>query len=130
VEIWQVDGRGVYLHTADSGRRQRDPNFQGFGRATTNRRGEYRFRTIKPVPYPGRTPHIHVKVKRGDRELLTTQLFVNGHTQNRNDMVFRGLRNPLDRELVLVDFRAVRESRIGELSAQFDIVIGRTPARP
>jgi protocatechuate 3,4-dioxygenase beta subunit len=127
VEIWQVDGRGVYLHSADSGRRQRDMNFQGFGRFTTNARGEYRFRTIKPVPYPGRTPHIHVKVKRGDRELLTTQLFVNGQPQNRRDGIFRSIRNPRDRELVLVDFRPVRESRIGELSAQFNIVVGRTP---
>src|SRR5947209_3509487 len=59
VEISQVDNRGVYLHSADSGTRQRDPNFQGFGRATTNGQGEYRFRTIRPVPYPGRTPHIH-----------------------------------------------------------------------
>ena len=130
VEIWQVDNRGVYLHSADSGRRQRDTNFQGFGRATTNARGEYRFRTVKPVPYPGRTPHIHFKVKRGDRELLTTQLFINGHPQNRNDMVFRELRDPLAREFVLVDFRPVRESRIGELSAQFDIVVGLTPAEP
>jgi protocatechuate 3,4-dioxygenase beta subunit len=129
VEIWQVDGRGVYLHSADSGRRQRDANFQGFGRATTNAQGEYRFRTVKPVPYPGRTPHIHVKVKRGDRELLTTQLFVNGHPQNRTDMVLREIRDAFSRELVLVDFRPVRESRIGELSAQFNIVVGVTPAR-
>src|SRR5439155_9219024 len=57
VEIWQVDAKGVYLHTADSGRRQRDANFQGFGRFTTGSTGAYRFRTIKPVPYPGRTPH-------------------------------------------------------------------------
>ncbi len=128
VEIWQVDGRGVYLHSADSGRRQRDANFQGFGRFTTNARGEYRFRTVKPVPYPGRTPHIHVKVKRGDRELICTQLFVNGHAQNRNDMVLRGIRDAVDRELVLVDFRPVPNSRIGELSAVFDIVVGATPA--
>jgi protocatechuate 3,4-dioxygenase beta subunit len=127
VEIWQVDNRGVYLHSADSGRRQRDTNFQGFGRATTNKNGEYRFRTIKPVPYPGRTPHIHFKVKRGDRELLTTQLFVYGHPQNRTDGVLRGVRDPIDRELVMVDFRPMRASRIGELSAQFDIVLGRTP---
>jgi protocatechuate 3,4-dioxygenase beta subunit len=130
VEIWQVDNRGVYLHSSDSGTRQRDANFQGFGRFTTNKRGEYRFRTIKPVPYPGRTPHIHVKVKRGDRELLTTQLFVNGHPQNRTDGIFRDLRDPIEREFVLVDFKPIRESRIGELSAQFDIVVGATPARP
>src|SRR5207253_5713449 len=85
VEIWQVDGRGVYLHSADSGRRQRDTNFQGFGRCATTAKGEYRFRTIKPVPYTGRTPHIHVKVKKGNRELLTTQIFVSGHPQNKTD---------------------------------------------
>jgi protocatechuate 3,4-dioxygenase beta subunit len=129
VEIWQVDNRGVYLHSADSGTRQRDANFQGFGRTTTNKRGEYRFRTIKPVPYPGRTPHIHVKVKRGNRELLTTQFFINGHPQNRTDGIFRGIRDPIEREFILVDFKPIRESRIGELSAQFDIVVGLTPAR-
>jgi protocatechuate 3,4-dioxygenase beta subunit len=129
VEIWQVDGRGVYLHTSDSGQRQRDTNFQGFGRCAVGKRGEYYFRTVKPVPYPGRTPHIHVKVKRGDRELLTTQLFVNGHPQNRTDGIFRGLRDAIERELVLVDFTPIRESRIGELAARFDIVIGLTPNR-
>jgi len=79
------------------------------------------------VPYPGRTPHIHVIVKRGERRLLTTQLFINGHPQNRNDGIFRAIRDPFDRELVLVDFVPVRGSRIGELSARFDIVIGATP---
>jgi protocatechuate 3,4-dioxygenase beta subunit len=127
VEIWQVDNRGVYLHTHDSGHRQRDTNFQGFGRFTTASSGEYYFRTIKPVPYTGRTPHIHVKVKRGGRELLTTQIFVKGQAQNARDGVFRGIRKPADRELVLVDFKRIQESKIGELSAQFNIVVGRTP---
>jgi protocatechuate 3,4-dioxygenase beta subunit len=125
VEIWQCDAKGVYLAQGD--RRGRDANFQGFGRFTTGAKGEYRFRTIKPVPYPGRTPHIHVKVKKGDRELLTTQLFVAGHPQNRRDGVFRGLRDPLARELVLVDFKPVKGSKLRELSATFDIVLGRTP---
>jgi protocatechuate 3,4-dioxygenase, beta subunit len=128
VEIWQVDNGGVYLHSADSGRRQRDTNFQGFGRCATGGKGEYYFRTIKPVPYTGRTPHIHVKVKKGSRELLTTQIFVNGHPQNRTDGVLRGVRDPLDRELLLVDFKPVNGSKIGELSAHFDIVLGATPS--
>src|SRR3954451_6532074 len=81
VEIWQVDNKAVYLHTADSGHKQRDTNFQGFGRCATSWKGEYYFRTIKPVPYPGRTPHIHVKVVKGSKELLTTQIFVTGHPQ-------------------------------------------------
>ena len=127
VEIWQVDAKGVYIHSADSGKRQRDTNFQGFGRFTTDSKGGYRFRTIKPVPYPGRTPHIHVKVKKGDREILTTQIFVNGHPQNRNDGVLHDIRDPFDRELVLVDFKPVKDSKIGELTAEFDIVVGQTP---
>jgi protocatechuate 3,4-dioxygenase beta subunit len=130
VEIWQVDNRGVYLHSADSGQRQRDTNFQGFGRCATGRRGEYCFRTVKPVPYPGRTPHIHVRVKRGNRELLTTQLFISGHPQNRTDGVLREIRNPLDRELVMVDFVPIPDSKIAEFSANFDIVIGVTPPEP
>jgi protocatechuate 3,4-dioxygenase beta subunit len=128
VEIWQVDNKGVYLHSADSSRRQRDSNFQGFGRCAVNRKGEYCFRTLKPVPYPGRTPHIHVKVKKGDRELLTTQIFVNGHPQNSRDGVFRGIRDPLDRELVLVDFKPIEKSAIKECWAEFDIIVGVTPS--
>jgi protocatechuate 3,4-dioxygenase beta subunit len=130
IEIWQVDNKGVYIHSADSGHRQRDTNFQGFGRFVTGSSGEYYFRTIKPVPYTGRTPHIHVKVKKGGRELLTTQIFVNGHPQNRTDGVLAGVRDPFDRELVLVDFKPMKESKIGELTARFDIVVGVTPAEP
>src|ERR1700678_2885242 len=76
VEIWQCDANGVYLHTGDSdGKKDKqDKNFQGFGRFVTASSGEYYFRTIKPVPYPGRTPHIHVRVIKGGRELLTTQI--------------------------------------------------------
>lgn len=128
VEIWQVDNKGVYLHSADSGRRQRDTNFQGFGRCATSGKGEYYFRTVKPVPYPGRTPHIHVRVKKGNRELLTTQIFVNGHPQNNRDGIFRAIRDPLERELVLADFKPIKDSRLGELAANFDIVLGVTPS--
>ncbi|HXY33107.1 MAG TPA: protocatechuate 3,4-dioxygenase [Planctomycetaceae bacterium] len=125
VEIWQCDGNGVYIAQEDAD--GRDSNFQGFGRFLTGSSGEYYFRTIKPVPYPGRTPHIHVKVKKGDRELLTTQFFINGYSQNQRDGIFLGIRDPLDRELVLVDFKPIQESKIGELSARMNIVIGRTP---
>jgi protocatechuate 3,4-dioxygenase, beta subunit len=130
IEIWQCDANAVYLHTSDSRRKaaQRDKNFQGFGRFETGSTGEYRFRTIKPVPYPGRpAPHIHVKVKKGDRELLTTQLFVRGFPGNLRDGIFNDVQDLVDRELVMVDFKPVKASRIGEWSANFDIVLGRTP---
>ncbi|MGI9456654.1 MAG: hypothetical protein ACR2NU_08835 [Aeoliella sp.] len=58
VEIWQVDGKGAYLHSRGESGQGREPNFQGFGRFLTGKSGEYYFRTIKPVRYPGRTPHI------------------------------------------------------------------------
>jgi protocatechuate 3,4-dioxygenase beta subunit len=126
VEIWQCDAKGVYL--AQGNASGKDANFQGFGRFLTGSSGQYYFRTIKPVPYPGRTPHIHVKVKKGGKEVLTTQIFVNGQAQNKTDGVLRGIRDAVDRELVLVDFNPLKESKIGELSATFDIVVGVTPA--
>jgi protocatechuate 3,4-dioxygenase beta subunit len=129
VEIWQVDGRGVYLHSRSGNTGSgRDQNFQGFGRFETGSTGEYRFRTVKPVAYPGRTPHIHVKVKRGDRELLTTQCYVKGDPGNARDGVLRGIRDDRARDSVIVDFAPLPSSRAGELTARFDIVLGLTPA--
>jgi protocatechuate 3,4-dioxygenase, beta subunit len=127
VEIWQVDHSGAYLHSRSGNSGSRDKNFQGFGRFETGSTGEYRFRTIKPVPYPGRTPHIHVKVKRGDRELLTTQCYVKGEPQNERDGVLRGIRDTAARESVIVEFAPIPSSKINELAARFDIVIGITP---
>jgi protocatechuate 3,4-dioxygenase beta subunit len=126
VEIWQVDARAVYLHTADSSRKERDQNFQGFGRFLTSSTGEYYFRTIKPVPYPGRTPHIHFKIKKGSKELLTTQCYIKGEPRNEKDGIFRDIDAKV-REAVLVDFAPLKGSRIGELTARFDIVLGFTP---
>ncbi len=130
VEIWQCDANEVYLHSGDSDstRNKQDKNFQGFGTFTTGADGGYRFRTIKPVPYPGRpAPHIHFKIKRGDRELLTTQCMINGHPGNARDGIFAEAGGILDRELIMVDFVPIKTSKIGELSARFDIVLGRTP---
>jgi protocatechuate 3,4-dioxygenase beta subunit len=126
VEIWQVDHHGAYIHSRTGNREKRDTHFQGFGRFLTSSTGEYYFRTIKPVPYPGRTPHIHVKVKRGDRELLTTQCYVNGHPGNARDGILRRIPDAA-RQSVLVDFTPISSSRIGELSARFDVVLGATP---
>jgi protocatechuate 3,4-dioxygenase beta subunit len=127
VEIWQVDAKAVYLHTADSGKKKRDENFQGFGRFLTGSSGEYYFRTIKPVPYPGRAPHIHFKVKKGSKELLVTQCYVKGEPGNEKDGIYRSIRDAKQRDSVTLEFAPVKESRIGELAAKFDIVLGFTP---
>ena len=78
---------------------KRDKNFQGFGRFLTGSTGEYYFRTIKPVPYPGRTPHIHFKIKQGGKELLTTQCYIKGDPGNDRDGVYRGIRDPKARDV-------------------------------
>jgi protocatechuate 3,4-dioxygenase beta subunit len=128
VEIWQVDGNGVYLHTADT-HAKRDANFQGFGRFLTGTSGEYYFRTVKPVPYPGRTPHIHFKIKRSGQSDFTTQCYIKGHPQNERDGIYRGIRDAKARASVTIDFAPLAESTIGELAARFDIILGVTPSQ-
>ena len=127
VEIWQVDRHGVYLHTGSRNAAGRDKHFQGFGRFMTGSTGEYYFRTVKPVPYPGRTSHIHFAIKMRGRDKWTTQCYIKGELQNERDNIFRGIKDPKARESVLVEFVPVAGSRIGELAARFDIVMGFTP---
>jgi protocatechuate 3,4-dioxygenase beta subunit len=126
IEIWGVDHDGVYL--ADRGNQsQFDANFQGFGRFLTSSTGEYYFRTLKPVRYPGRfAPHIHFKIKTKGQPEWTTQLFIKGYPGNEQDGVYQQIAGAA-RDTVTKDFTPVKDSRIGELAAQFDIVLGFTP---
>lgn len=89
IEIWQCDQDGHYHHPGDGDRA--DPAFQGFGQVTLGRDGRYRFRTLKPAPYSGRTPHIHVKVRLDGETLLTTQFYVQGDPGNPRDFLWRRL---------------------------------------
>jgi protocatechuate 3,4-dioxygenase beta subunit len=125
VEIWQCDQSGAYLHSGSDNASQRDRNFQGFGRFLTGSTGEYYFRTIKPVPYPGRTPHIHFAIKRPRHEKFTTQCYIQGHPGNDRDGIYRSLRDA--QAAVTVEFAPIPESQTGELAAKFDIVLGATP---
>jgi protocatechuate 3,4-dioxygenase beta subunit len=130
VEIWQADANGVYIHSRSGNSNHRDKNFQGFGRFLTGSSGEYYFRTIKPVPYPGRTPHIHFAIMVPHEERFTTQCYIKGHPQNDRDGVLRGIRDAKARESVQVDFTPIKESKAGELTAKFDVVLGFTPVTP
>jgi protocatechuate 3,4-dioxygenase beta subunit len=127
VEIWQVDSRGAYLHEGSENRARRDANFQGFGRFLTGMSGEYYFRTIKPVAYPGRTPHIHFKVKVRGQPEFTTQLYIRGEPGNANDGLYQRLRDARARDALTAEFARLRGSRTGELTARFDIILGFTP---
>jgi protocatechuate 3,4-dioxygenase beta subunit len=127
IELWEADNLGVYL--ADQPHRTKfDGHFQGFGRFLTGSTGEYYFRTIKPTSYSGRpAPHIHFKIKAKGREPFTTQLFVKGDPGNPRDQIWRRIGDESARSLVTVDFAPVKESRIAELAARFDIVLGSSP---
>ncbi|MBI3865614.1 MAG: intradiol ring-cleavage dioxygenase [Planctomycetia bacterium] len=127
VEIWQCDNNGAYLHTKSSNDEKRDRNFQGFGRFLTGSTGEYYFRTIKPVPYPGRTPHIHFQVKVKGKDKFTTQCYVKGEPGNERDGIYKSVRDEKARDSITVDFAPIKESRIGEVAAKFNIVLGFTP---
>lgn len=127
VEIWQCDQNGAYLHSGTGNAEKKDRNFQGFGRFLTGSTGEYLFRTIKPVPYPGRTPHIHFKVKHKGKEVLTTQCYIKGHPGNEKDGIWKSVKDEKARDNITVDFAALPGAKAGELAAKFDIVLGLTP---
>jgi len=116
VEIWQCDEKGHYHHPGDGGKA--DAAFQGFGRVTVGQDGSYRFRTIRPVPYSGRTPHVHFKVRLGQRELLTTQLYVAGDAGNARDFLWRNLPEA-GRDALTVPFTRGSDG----LQARFPIVV-------
>jgi protocatechuate 3,4-dioxygenase beta subunit len=88
IEIWQCDGNAVYHHPAGGAEAERDPNFQGYGVARIDAAGAFHFRTIKPIAYPGRTPHIHVRVQPTAGSAFATQLYLADDPNNRRDFLF------------------------------------------
>ncbi|MAK46481.1 MAG: intradiol ring-cleavage dioxygenase [Opitutae bacterium] len=127
VEIWQVDNNGVYLHSKGGSRAKLDSNFQGYGRFLTDSKGKYFFRTLKPSPYSGRTPHIHMSVSAKGQKKFTTQCYVKGEPRNQTDFILKRVKDPKARESLIVPFAPVKGSKVGEVTARFDIVLGWTP---
>ncbi|MEX0923759.1 MAG: protocatechuate 3,4-dioxygenase [Rhodovibrionaceae bacterium] len=125
IEIWQCDAQGVYLDA--TGGTALDSGFQGYGATETDDEGAYRFRTIRPVPYGGRTPHIHFAVSGAGFSRLVTQLYVAGEAGNARDFVLNRIRHEKARQAVIADFEPAGEIEPGALAASFDIVLGETP---
>jgi protocatechuate 3,4-dioxygenase beta subunit len=94
VEIWQCDAAGFYHHP----------------------------RTIMPVPYPGRTPHIHFQVTAADGRRLVTQMYIKDHPLNADDFIYRRLREDL-RPLVEVAFEPAPSIEPGSAAGTFDLVL-------
>lgn len=123
VEIWQCDAFGRYRHPRD---RQdgRDAGFQGRGRVVAGADGSYAFRTIRPVPYTGRTPHIHAAVLAPGRAPLVTQFYVEGEPLNARDGLFNSLRDAHDRAALMLRLERAEGIEPGTLAAERDIVLG------
>lgn len=123
VEIWQCDANGRYHYVRDNRTDQpRDDDFQGYGTATTDGTGGYGFLTIKPVPYPGRTPHIHFAISGQGFERFITQMYVAGEPRNQADPIYTAIRDPAARARLTVDLRPSPEI-VNGLTGTFDIVL-------
>jgi len=128
IEIWQCDANGRYRHPRENAARPLDENFQGHGFTITNAKGLYRFRTIRPVPYPGRTPHIHIAVFPADEHPFITQLYIAGEKRNESDFLYNDI-PPDKRHLVTALFEASTTPGADQ-QANFDIILNRTHGTP
>lgn len=125
IEIWQVNAYGRYHHPRDRRDRPIDPHFQGYGQYVTGDDGTYRFRTIKPVPYPGRAPHIHFRLSGPGFEPLVTQMYVQGAPENARDFLLNRVHDPRQRARLIVAFEPAPAPAQGTLMARFDIVLAQ-----
>jgi len=123
LEIWQCDANGIYNHPRAPGHARHDRGFQGYGRTEVDAAGRYAFRTIRPVAYPGRTPHIHFKVHAPGLGRLTTQLYIAGEPQNATDAVLNAVRDRAARESVIVRLEDASDVEPGALKGTFDVVL-------
>jgi protocatechuate 3,4-dioxygenase beta subunit len=125
VEIWQVNGYGRYHHPDDDQDKPWDPGFQGFGRTVTDAQGGYRFRTVRPMAYPGRAPHIHFALSDSRFATFYTQMYLAGAPENARDFLLSSVRDRRARESLIV---ALQPSAVegAQQAGRFDIVLGQT----
>ena len=122
IEIWQTDKNGVYMHSGSFARDIMDKQFQGFGRTKTDRNGQFFFRTIVPTEYPGRTPHIHMKLWREEKNILTTQLYIKDHPRNNKDFLFQRM-SLAEQRLNSMRLIPAKDRKMAELQTFVKIVV-------
>lgn len=123
IEIWQVNGYGRYHHPDDDSDLPLDPDFQGFGRTVTASDGAYRFRTIRPLAYPGRAPHIHFALKGRGFGPFYTQMYLQGAPENETDFLLTRVRDARLRERLIVTLDGAPDAGT-PMTGRFDIVLG------
>lgn len=102
VELWHCDDAGNYDNVGMRGRAHQ----------FTDPAGQYRFATVVPGLYPGRTRHFHFKFQAANRGVLTTQSYFPGEARNAADQLF-------DRRLLM----QVSGTGAAERQARFDVVL-------
>jgi protocatechuate 3,4-dioxygenase beta subunit len=120
VELWQCDALGRYHHV-DGDPGERDPDFQGYGVAVSDVEGRYAFKTIRPVRYSGRPPHLHFKVAQASARPLTTQLYPRGESAERTSGF--GLSGRDARSRLEFDMAPAAGREPGALAATYDFVL-------
>ena len=120
IELWQCDVHGRYHHAGDDGA-PRDDNFQGYGVAITDSDGRYAFRTIRPVPYSGRPPHLHIRVRTANTTALTTQVYIAGDAVGGDPVLGGSPRGTL--ALLSMPLAPPRERKPSALAGTFDFVL-------
>ncbi|QJQ94200.1 MULTISPECIES: protocatechuate 3,4-dioxygenase subunit beta [Halomonadaceae] len=131
VEMWQANAGGRYRHKNDSYLAPLDPNFGGVGRCLTDEQGWYRFRTIKPGPYPWpndvnswRPAHIHVSVMGpAISTRLITQMYFEGDPLIPICPIVQTLRNPEAVETMIGRLDIARSNSMDCLAYRFDLVV-------
>jgi len=120
IEIWQACATGRYNHSEDRNPAELDPNFQYWGKAITNEKGEYGFKTIKPGSYPAsffwtRPPHIHFTVRSPKHEELTTQMYFSSESLNSKDRLLRS-HSKEEQEKCIVTFYQKNKKQVGQFN--------------
>jgi len=123
VEIWQCDSGGRYIHSRDANRGPSDAGFQGYGATSADSDGAYRFRTIRPVPYGGRAPHIHFAIRHPDHRPLVTQMYVEGERRNKRDGILNSIRDKAARRSLIVPLNPAPELEPDALAGVFNVVL-------
>lgn len=122
IEIWQANAAGRYAHPGDDSKAPLDPHFQGYAKIRTGADGSYRFKTIKPAPYDGRTAHIHFDVH-GKNTRVVTQMYFEGEKRNETDALLKR-RSPESRKTLISRFGTPSgQQERDALVALWDIVL-------
>jgi protocatechuate 3,4-dioxygenase beta subunit len=138
VEIWQANACGRYVHNVDQHPAPLDPNFTGAGRVVTDKKGYYRFITVKPGAYPWgnhhnawRPNHIHFSVfGHSFLSRLVTQMYFPGDPLFPFDPIFNSVTDEKARQRMVSSFDLDNTIPDWALCFRFDIVLRGREATP